>query len=280
MEVDLKPTQTMGLWPGIALLTVFAAAYYPVLVGLVSAWQSSDDYSHGFLILPICGYLLWQKRDSLRDIPLAPAWAGLILTAFSLGVYLFARLAEIYTLASLSLIPVIAGMIISLFGWRMCKECLFPLFLLLFMIPVPAQIYSALTIPLQLFVTKVVVQISPLLGIPIYNEGNVIHLPEQTLQVVQACSGLRSIMTLLTLGAVFGYMSLRSNLLRGGLLLAGIPIAIAVNIFRVLAMVVGFYFFNVDLTAGTAHTAFGVIIFAAALILFFLTRRVLALWDR
>lgn len=280
MAIDLNSTSRTSRVPEIFLLVAFVAAYYPVFKGLVAAWRSSDDYSHGFLILPICGYVLWQKRDVLKRIKVASSRTGLALTVVSLVLYLFARYAEIVTLASLSLIPVVAGVIIFLFGFRMLKECLFALFLLLFMIPVPSQVYAALTIPLQLFVTRAAACLASLAGVVLVYEGNVIHLPQQTLQVVQACSGLRSIMTLLTLGAVLGYLTLRSNLLRTVLFCSGVPIAIAVNILRVFLMMVAIYFFNFDLAVGTAHAVFGVFIFAAALGLFFVAGRGLALWDR
>ncbi len=280
MEVKQKYAIRSDVILGSALLATLVLAYLPVLKGLVSVWKSSDDYSHGFLILPISLFILWQKKRALKKLPISPSWAGLVIAIVSLGLYVVARFAGIATLTSLSLIPVLSGMVIFLFGFRIFRECLFPIALLLFMIPVPGQIYAALTIPLQLFVTKVTAFLASPLGIPIYCEGNVIHLPNQTLQVVQACSGLRSIMTLLTLGAVFGYMTLKSNFLRGLLFCSGVPIAIAVNILRVLLMVVAFYYFQIDLAKGTTHTVFGVIIFAAAVVLFLVTRRILALWDR
>jgi exosortase len=124
------------------------------------------------------------------------------------------------------------------------------------------------------------VGISNLFGLPVYREGNVIHLPDRTLQVVQACSGLRSMISLLTLSAIFGYLTLKSNLLRTILFFSGIPAAILVNIIRVVLMVVAFYYFNYNLTTGTTHTIFGIIIFALALIFIAITKRVLSLWDK
>jgi len=280
MAIDLNATSRTSRVSEIALLAAFVAAYYPVFKGLVSAWQNSEDYSHGFVILPICGYLLWQKRDVLKQVKVFPSQVGLVVTVLSLAVYLFARYAEIATLASLSLIPVISGTIIYLFGFRMFKECLFPVFLLLFMIPVPSQIYASLTIPLQLFVTKISAFLASMVGVVLVYEGNIIHLPQRTLQVVQACSGLRSIMTLLTLGAVLGYLTLNSNTLRTFLFFSGVPIAIAINILRVFLMIIAIYFFSFDLSVGIAHTVFGMLIFAAALGIFFLVGRGVALWDR
>jgi exosortase len=174
----------------------------------------------------------------------------------------------------------IAGVIISFYGFKVLKELLFPLAVLLFMIPVPAQIYASLTVPLQLLVSAVSTWIASVLGIPVYREGNVIHLPEHTLQVVQACSGLRSMISLLTLSAIFAYLTLKSNFLRTILFLSGIPAAIAVNIFRVLAMAFAFYYFNYDLAHGSVHTMFGVVIFFLALAIIASVKGVLTIWDR
>jgi len=258
----------------------FILAFFPVWKRFVLTWYSSDDYSHGFFIIPLCFYIIWRKKEILAEIPNKPSLWGLALVIFSLLLYLFAHLAEIMTLTSFSMVLLLAGMVIYFYGFSMFKELIFPLFLLLFMIPVPAQIYSKLTIPLQLFVSKASVGISNLLGLPIYREGNVIHLPDRTLQVVQACSGLRSMISLLTLSAIFAYLTLKSNLLRTILFFSGIPAAILVNIIRVLLLVFAFHYLNFDLTTGTIHTVFGMIIFILALIVIFIMKAILSIWDR
>ena len=262
------------------LIGSFVLAYFPVWKRLVMTWMSSDEYSHGFFIVPLCCYVIWRKKRILAKTVFSPSSWGLALIIFSLSIYIVAHLAEIMTIASFSMILLLAGVIIYFYGFLMLKELLFPLFFLLFMSPIPAQIYSSLTIPLQLFVTKVSVWIGAFLDIPIYREGNVIHLPDRTMQVVQACSGLRSMISLLMLGAIFGYLTLKSNMLRFALFLSGIPAAIFVNIIRVSLMVFAFYFFNYDLTKDSVHTVFGIIIFFIALIIIVLTKGVLSIWDK
>jgi len=264
----------------IALAAGFIIAYFPVWKNLVTTWYNNDQYSHGFFILPVCLYILWQKKEILTKVPFSPSRWGMALVIFSLLIYLFAHFAEIATIASLSLVLFLTGVVIYFYGFLMFKHLFFPLFLLLFMIPVPSQIFSSLTIPLQIFVSKSSVFIGSFLCIPIYREGNVIHLPEQTLQVVQACSGLRSLISLLTLSVVFGYLTLKSNILRSILFISGIPIAIIVNVVRVLLMALAFYYFNYDLTKGTIHTVFGMIIFVFALIIVAIGKGVLSIWDK
>lgn len=262
------------------LFASFILVYFPVWKRLVMTWYSSDDYSHGFFIIPLCIYIIWRKKEVLTEIPKRPSSWGLAFVIFSLLLYLFANFAEIVTMASFSMILLLAGAVIYFYGFLMFKELLFPLFLLLFMIPVPAQIYAQLTIPLQLLVSKTSAWLAILLGLPIYREGNVIHLPERTLSVVQACSGLRSIMSLLTLSAVFGYLTLKSNLLRTVLFFSAIPAAILVNIIRILLIVFAFNYSDYDLTTGTIHTVFGMVIFFLALIFLALLKRVLSIWDK
>jgi len=267
-------------WLLLALLFAgFIFVYFPVWKNLVLAWYNSDDYSHGFFIVPICVFIIWQKRKTLAETPIRSSSWGLAVVILALLMYLLGHLGEIATVASFSMVLVLAGLAIYFFGFQMFKELMFPLFLLLFMIPVPAQIYATLTIPLQLFVSMVSAGVARILGIPIFREGNVINLPEYTLQVVEACSGLRSMISLLTLSAVFAYMTLRSNILRTILFIIGIPAAIVVNIFRVLLMILAFYYFQYDLAQGSVHTVFGVVIFILALAIIAGMKGLLSYWD-
>jgi len=263
-----------------AMLFSFILVYFPVWKGLVFAWYHSDDYSHGFFIIPVVLYSLWKKRQELSKIPVQPSSLGFVLLLFSLGLYLLALYAEIKTVAALAMIFSIAGVVLFLYGSAIFREIIFILFFLPFMIPVPAQLYSAMTIPLQLIVSEVSVWFSMLIGLPIFREGNLIHLPERTLEVVQACSGLRSLMTLLTLSVIISYFTLRSNSLRVLLLLSGGVAAIIVNIIRILIMIFSFYYFDIDLTQGTFHTILGTIVFALAIALVLLVKGVLSFWDR
>lgn len=263
-----------GILAGLFILT-----YFPVLKGLILTWINSDEYSHGFFVIPISCYLIWKKREILRERELSASWKGLILVIFCLLFYVFAYVAEIATLASLSLILFLASVIIFFYSFSVLKELSFPLIFLMFMIPIPAQIYSQLTVPLQLFVTKVSVWFTAHLGIPIYREGNVIHLPGQTMEVARACSGLRSMISILPLAAILSYFTLRSNPLKCILFLSGIPAAIVVNIVRVVLLVGAFYYFGFDLTAGIAHTISGIFIFLLAVSCLVAARGILSKWD-
>jgi len=264
----------------VVLVASFILAFFPVWVRLVLTWYNSGEYSHGFLILPLCCYIIWREKDVLAEIPPKPSAWGLSLIIVALFLYLFAHFARVMTLTSLSMVLMIAGVPIYLYGFEMLRHLLFPIFLLLFMIPIPLQIYASLTVPLQLFVSKVTVGILSLWSIPIFREGNVINLPGQTLQIVDACSGLRSMITLLLLGAVLGYLTMQSYILRTVLFFSAIPIAILVNIIRVLLLMVAYYYFDYDLTTGTMHVVFGLIIFMLDLTFIFIMKGALSIWDR
>jgi exosortase len=263
--------RVIGAW--LLFSVTFAAAYYPVWSGLVRAWNGSDDYSHGFFIVPLALYMVWRERGRLSAQAIRGSWIGLPVVLISLFAYLFAQVGEILTLSSVSLVLFVWGAVIFLCGTGVFRATIYPLSLLFLMIPVPSQIYAALTLPLQIFVTKVTVWLVNLTGAPVFRDGNVIHLTERTFEVVQACSGLRSIMTLITLAAVLGFFTLKSSLQRGVLIASGIPIAIAVNIFRLFILVTAFQFLGLDLSEGTSHTILGLVVFAAALGLFMLVQR-------
>ena len=277
-DMLLKDKKLVGI--SATALVIFILTFYPVLKSLILTWYNNEDYSHGFLIIPISLYIIWEKRHILAQVPRKASQLGLIFIILSLLIYVFAQIMEIASLASLSMLLLLAAIVTYLQGFAMLKALSFPLAFLIFMIPVPAQIYSALTINLQLFVTQASAWLTPFIGVSLYHEGNVIYLPHRTLQVVNACSGMRSVISLLALSAIIGYFYLRSNRLRSVLFLLGIPVAVVTNIVRVLVLIAAFHYFNTDLTAGTAHTVLGLVIFALALALTILLMEVLKIWEK
>ena len=266
------------LW--ILLAGAFTFAYFSVLNGLITMWSTSEDHSHGFFIVPLSLYVLWLKKDKLSNTPIKPSTWGGVLIVSTLLLYLLARFADIITVAAFSLLPLAAGVTLFLFGFQILKESLFPIAFLIFMMPVPEQIYTSLTNPLQSIVSSSSVWLASSINIPIYRTGNVIQLPDLTLQVVAACSGLRSLTTILALTSIFGYLTLKTNILRSILVLSSLPTAIIVNIIRLFAIIVAFHFFNFDLSTGTAHTILGLVIFLLALLSVAMTKGVLSHWDR
>jgi len=276
--INNTKTIHLGMFEYLALIS-FVFAYFPTWQSLVTFWAQSDDYSHGFFIIPIVLYILWSKRKILTELPKNSSYYGLAILLVSIFIYLLAFFAQIKTIESLTIISTLSGLILYLYGFRVLKEISFPLFFLLFMIPIPEQFYRSFTVPLQILVSTIAVNLSSFFGIPIFREGNIIHLPGHVLEVVRACSGIRSIVTLMTLSTIIAYLTLNSISLKISLIISSLPAAIIVNIFRVLLMIFGFYYYGLDLTQKPFHTIFGIVIFVFALVLIFLARKVLSLWD-
>jgi len=263
----------------VMLACSFVVVFWPTMTSLVNAWGRGEDNSHGFLIVPVSMYLLWGKRGDIARLRFQPSLWGIVLIVLSLVLYVVSRHAGILTLAPFAMVLLLQGIVIYLLGFRIFNELIFPLLFLFLMIPVPSQIYSAMTIPLQLLVTKASVFIVDFLGVAVLREGNVIHLAEKTFQVVRACSGLRSLVALLALTLIVGYMTLRTCIGRTVLVAAGLPVAITVNILRVVLMVLAFHWFRFDLTDDSVHSLFGMVIFCIALLIVTFIQRMVAHWE-
>ena len=268
----------------IALLVLFFLSFIiiflPAWKRLVLVWYQQAEYSHGFLIIPICLYIVWKKKPTLATISPRASRFGLPVIIFSLVAYLLSHFGEIFTVGYLSIISLIIGIILYLFGTRVLKEIAFPIFFLLFIIPVPSQIYSSLTLNLQLFVSAGTVWISKLLfNVPIERDGNIIYLKDITLQVVHACSGLRSMISLMAISALCGYLTLQSNILRFVLLVSAIPVSVAINIVRILLIIIVAHYFNYDLAESGAHGLLGLFVFFIGLVFILALRRVLSIWN-
>lgn len=262
------------------LLVALFIAYYPVLKSLFAVWMKSDEYSHGFFIIPLSVYMVWQQREVITATEPTSSWKGMAGLLAALVVYIMASLMKITTIVSVSFPLSIAALVWFLYGGKMLWVVVFPVFFLFLMIPVPEQIYSSLTIHLQILVSKYSVIIASSAGIPIFREGNVINLPGRTLEVVQACSGIRSLISLITLCLVIGYFGFKSNVLRATLVISAVPVAVLVNIVRVLLMIVAFYYFQYDLTADPVHTYLGIAIFIIALAVTMVLFKGLSLWEK
>ena len=262
-------TATAARWPfawgTIAWVSILLAACYgPVLYALVERWNIDPDMGHGFFVPVIAGYIAWQKRESIASLAPSPNWWGLAIMLWAaLQLYIGTLGAELF-LARTSFVLSIAGAVLLLGGSRYLKVFGFPIFLLFFMIPIPAIIYNQLTFPLQILASQAGEKVIDLLQIPVIREGNVLILPRQTLNVVEACSGIRSLLTLTFLSLVYGYFFEKRIWIRIALFCSTIPIAIAANAGRV-AFTGVISQFNPDLAEGWFHEAQGWVIFMIAL---------------
>lgn len=253
------------LWGALLITGLVAAAYLRVLAKLVSDWWEFPDFSHGFLVPPFAAYVLWRKRAVLANTRITPAWSGVALIAFGLLIlFLGVYGAELF-LSRISLVLVLSGLVLAFGGSQMLKETRFALFVLLLAIPIPAIIYTQITFPLQLLASKLASALLPLFGVPVLREGNVIQLPAMSLEVAEACSGIRSLMSLLTLAIFYGYFLERSFWRRVALALASVPIAIAANAVRLLGTGLSVQYWDPDKATGFFHEFSGWVMFLVSL---------------
>jgi exosortase len=252
------------------LLGSFALLYYKVGEDLVYDWSGDDNYSHGFLIIPIALYFVWERRQKLFETPAEPNRFGLIIVLASLGMLAVGLLGFEFYLTRLSMLGVLAGTVLFLLGWPHLRILFFPIAFLLLMIPIPAIIFNQIAFPLQLLASRFGEMILMAAGIPVLREGNVINLANTSLEVAEACSGIRSLVSLLTLGIVYGYMAEASKWMRTTLALATIPIAILVNALRVSGTGLAASYYGPEVAEGFFHSFSGWMMFLAAFAVLFI----------
>ncbi len=247
-------------WFGALLI----ACYAPILYRMATQWATDENMGHGFFVPVVAGYIAWQRRDELAATPPQSNWWGLAVVIFAGLMSVVATLGvELFT-ARLSFVVALVGTVLFLGGTRWVKILSFPLLLLLFMIPIPAIIYSALTLRLQMLASQLGEILINAMGIPVLREGNTLKLPSQTLDIVDACSGIRSLLSLLFLSLVYAYFTDKKVWMRWALLAATVPIAIGANGIRVA--VTGLLSeIDTKLATGVYHEAEGYIVFVVAL---------------
>ncbi len=257
-------------WVGLLL----AACYYPVIGRMVRDWYIDEDMGHGFFVPAVSAWLVWQKREALLRTPYRPNLWGIAVVVFGGFLLILGTYAVEQTVMRGSFLVSLWGAVLTLGGFRLLRDLAFPLFLLVFMIPIPAVIYSQITFPLQLFASQVAEHVLSLLGVPVLREGNILELPSQRLSVVEACSGIRSLMSLTYLSLIYGYLFEARAWVRA-ILLAFTPfIAIMVNAVRVTATGL-LSEYDPELAKGVFHSMEGWLMFLMALAVLVAVHRIL-----
>jgi exosortase len=240
------------------------AVYFPVLASLVRQWASDENYSHGFLVVPFALLFAWRSRRELADAPLRPHAAGLAVTIASVIVFLAGRLAVELFLTRISLLGIMAGTILFVWGPRHLRALAFPMVLLLLAIPLPAIVLNQIAFPLQLLASRAGEAVVSAAGVPILREGNLLILPDTTLEVVQACSGIRSLASLMTLGLILGKLAEPRRWARAVLFVLTIPVAIVANAARVAGTGLAAAWIGPRAAEGFFHTFSGWLVFVVA----------------
>jgi exosortase len=239
--------------------------YSGTLPALVRQWAHDGDYSHGFFVVPLAAFFVWERRDALRRAARRPSSAGLVVLAGSLLCFIAGQLGAELFLSRVSLIGVLAGLVLFVAGTHHLRILAFPLAFLVLMVPLPEIIFNRITFPLQMVASRLGETAIAASGIPVLREGNILVLPGRTLEVAEACSGIRSLMTLIMLAIVVGYFSERRTSMRVAIVLAAVPIAVLANAIRVAGTGLMSHWVGPAAADGFFHGFSGWIVFVVAL---------------
>jgi len=247
-------------------LVVFglAVVYWQVIERLVDAWIVDGNYSHGFVIAPFALFFAWERRARLKAKPLRPSWLGFAVFGVGILLLLAGLLGSELFVSRISLVVALVGLLAYLFGWGHVRILAFPLAFLLLMIPLPAIIFNQIAFPLQLLASRVGEWAIALVGIPVLREGNVLTLAHTSLEVAEACSGIRSLVSLITLGIIYGYFIDSRPWVRVAIVASTIPVAILSNGARVAGTGMAAQWIGPSAAEGFFHEFSGWVVFVVA----------------
>jgi exosortase len=252
----------------VALFGVsFLLIYKDILIKLARDWSASDNYSHGFLVVPLSLYFAWERRNALCRASVRMGATGLAAVVASLAVLMVGELGSELFLMRVSMLGVVAGSVLFVLGWQSLRILTYPLLFLLLMIPLPAIVFNQIAFPLQLLASRAGEVTLSALGVPVLREGNLIVLASTTLEVAEACSGIRSLVSLLTLGLVYGYFTDPRTGVRTMIALFTIPIAIVSNAVRVAGTGAVAQYVGLEAAEGFFHTFSGWLVFMVGIVL-------------
>jgi exosortase len=249
------------------VLPLLAWMYYRIVPGMVKQWYQDENYSHGFLVPIIAGYFVWQRWPDLKERLAKPDGLGLVVIVWGVFQLLVAWLGTEYFTMRTSLIVLLAGMTLFWFGREVLKGMALPLGYLIFMVPLPYIVYDMLAFPLKLFVTRVSVAFLKIVGVVVMREGNIIMFPSTTLEVADACSGIRSLISLLAIAVAYAFLMRTSTLRRCMIIVSAIPIAVATNALRVIVTGILAQWWGARAAEGFFHEFAGMAVFALAMVM-------------
>ena len=245
---------------------VLVGMYYTIFPDMVMDWYNDDNYSHGFLVPLVSAYFVWNRWGELQDTLVQPSPLGLGLILFGGVQYISGMIVQELFLMRTSFVVILAGIVWYLYGTRVLKVLALPISYLFFMVPLPFTVYTALSFPLKLLVTKTSVFLLKLTGLPVLREGNVIMFPNITLEVVEACSGMRSLMSLIAMGTAYAFLVLKRPWQRVLVIISSVPIAVGTNMMRVYVTGVLARHYGAAAAEGFFHDFAGFVVFFVALV--------------
>lgn len=262
------------LVPVAWFLLLLVWLFFPVLTTMVKEWATVEEMGHGFFVPLVAGYIVWNDRRRILAQPVKPCIPAALLIVWGFFQMVLGFLGADFFIARTAFLIALIGVIWTLAGTAVLRTLLFPLFILLFMIRIPLFIYQQLTFPLQIFASQVATFLLQILGVPVLRDGNILELPSQRLEVIEACSGIRSLLSLTFLSLAYAYVFDRRTWMRPVLFFCSIPIAIAANAIRVTLTGI-FSEYNPKLAEGLFHTFEGWLLFMIALAGLIATHRII-----
>lgn len=246
-------------------LVLALLAYIPTINWMIGRWNEKESYySHGFLVPLIAIFIIWQRRDALSKIKITGNMLGLWIVAACLLIHIVCAALRIYFVSGFTMVALIYAMVLFLFGREMIRELTFPILFLFAMVPLPLALIGTLTVKLKLLATQLSVFLLNSIGFRCIQDGSFIRMPSSFLEVAAPCSGLRSIISLLTLGLLFAYFSKTSFLKKSILFLSSIPIAIATNVMRITLVAIVNDLYGAKVALGFFHDLTGYLVFIVA----------------
>lgn len=273
LTIDSKGLWVQGsprflpVWQAILLTLVVGFLYRAILWKLVGQWWTNPNFSHGFVVPVFSGFVVWQRRQELAKLPFRPSWLGLPIIVAALMALIVGVLGAELFLSRTSLILLLAGLIVYFAGWQLFRALLFPWLFLFLMIPIPTIVFNQVAFPLQVFASRLATDILRFLSVPVLREGNIIVLSSMPLEVAEACSGIRSLMSLAAMAIIYGYLVDGKLWRRASLALMALPIAVAANAFRIVGTGLTVQYWDPDKGQGFFHEFSGWFIFVISLAL-------------
>jgi exosortase len=268
MQKEFPLKRLSRFLPVVILAACFVTLFYHPLRELLLDWTIDPNYQHGFLIPVISAFCIWQKRKEVRSLSLQPTFGGgMALLCLSMLLYVLGTAAAEWFISRLAMLLCLIGLVICFGGRSLFKVIWFPILYLIFMIPLPYVVYYRFSFPLQQAASFGAFHTLGMLGIAGLKEGNILHFPGYSLEVIEACSGLRSMMVLMALAGLVAYSAQLSNTLRWLLFFAAVPIAVIANIARLLIVATIGVFHSAEAAESFLHEASGILVFLCGLFL-------------
>lgn len=255
-------TAMLAIATGLTLLL-----FWPAMKFGWEKWGTDPNYGHGYFVPIAAAYLVWRKKETLRSLAPAPSLAGLAFVIPSVAFHVLSNNADLLRFSMAAFVTTLAGLVILFAGWKALRVVAFPLLFLFFAVPIPLFLEST-TLPMKIAASAAAVKILNIIGLVVYREGTIIHLSDLSLEVATACSGIRSLVLVCTVGAFYGYVTQSSLLRRAAVFISSIPIALCANVVRIVATAVLVNYVSTEAMRKTVHDGSGAFVFVVAGVMF------------